>query len=407
MSLYPSAINRLCREQGLPKGKAKRLKKEQFGDWEKFTYSIMTVKINKVNKIQQMPFIAHKTEDSILYKNEAPEEPIIIDNITLEDYINFHDIEYEILDGVYWNEGGNNKMGEIVKELFLERLKYKETNKALANTIKLMLNSAYGKTITKKIKTEKKIISSSNKYYDKKNGKWKVSTNTRFDSYIYNNFNTIKSYRKLNENNYEVEKLCADDSYNRGHIGCAILSMSKRIMNEVFNVANTEKAPIYYTDTDSLHCNLCDVNRINLAYWFEYKKQLTGIQLEQFHTDFALLDKDEKPLQGKNEEIYATKSIFLGKKSYLDCLESKDGDGNIITGHHIRLKGITKEGLEHASKEYKDGYLGLYKYLAEGKTKKFILNPYDEDKEHKKELFQYSKGEVLFKKEFTRDVKFI
>ena len=46
------------------------------------------------------------------------------------------------------------------------------------------------------------------------------------DNYINNNFNTIKSYRKLNDNNYEVESMCSDESYNRGHIGCAILSMS-------------------------------------------------------------------------------------------------------------------------------------------------------------------------------------
>jgi hypothetical protein len=60
----------------------------------------------------------------------------------------------------------------------------------------------------------------------------------------------------------EVEKICADNSFNRGHIGCAILSISKRIMNEVFDVANDNNYPIYYTDTDSLHCNLEDVPKL-------------------------------------------------------------------------------------------------------------------------------------------------
>jgi len=156
VSLYPSAINRLCRESGLPTGPARRL--TDLDKWESYIHSIMTVKITKVNKIQQMPFIAHRTEDSILYKNEAPEQIVIIDKLTLQDYIKFHDIEYEILDGVYWNGGINKKMGEIIQKLFTTRLKYKKTKPDLANVIKLMLNASYGKTLTKKTKSERKII---------------------------------------------------------------------------------------------------------------------------------------------------------------------------------------------------------------------------------------------------------
>ena len=344
-----------------------------------------------------MPFIAHKGEGSINYTNTPPEKPIIIDSITLEDYINFHDIEYEILDGVYWDGRTNKKMMEVVQTLFNARLKYKKTNVALANVIKLMLNSTFGKTIMTKTNTKTKIVKTTNKTYNKKTKKWVIHKKTDFENYIYNNFNTIKRYRKLNKDNYEVEVIWSDNSYNRGHIGCAILSMSKRIMNEVFNVANTEKAPIYYTDTDSLHCNLWDVNRINLAYWFKYKKQLTGVNLEQFHTDFDL--------DGANGEIYATKSIFLGKKSYYDKLESVDKDGNTIVGQHIRLKGITEAGLEHTSKKY-NGYENLYTELSKGEKIKFILNPFDESKNKNKVLFDFKEGKVSTKKEFTREVKF-
>lgn len=486
VSLYPSAINRLCREIGLPKGKAKRFTKEKqmvkkfvevdeeiykcqgfgydrivgivndeyyyYGYWDKYTkgkneyiqgkkldekelkrlnrylehskkssikeipkarvkkmvletdnnwkdktYSILTVKINKVNKHQQMPFIAHKGEGSIHYTNTPPEKPIIIDSITLEDYINFHDIEYEILDGVYWNEGTNKKMGEVVQTLFDARLKYKKTNVALANVIKLMLNSSYGKTIMKKTNTETKIVKTTNKSYNKTTKKWVVHKKTDFENYVYNNFNTIKRYRKLNKDNYEVEKICADNSYNRGHIGCAILSMSKRIMNEVFNVANDNNYPIYYTDTDSLHCNLEDVPKLEAKYKERYNKELNGKNLEQFHTDFDL--------NGACGEIYATKSIFLGKKSYYDKLESKDKDGNTITGQHIRLKGITEEGLEHTAKKY-NGYENLYTELSKGEKIKIILNPFDESKNKNKVLFDFKEGKVSTKKEFTREVKF-
>ena len=407
VSLYPSAINRLCREVGLPKGKAKRLLKEQFDKWGNMTYCILSVKINKVNKIQQMPFITHKNKDvSINYLNEAPPEVVVIDSITLKDYINFHHIEYEIIDGVYWNEGGNKKMGEIVKTLFDERTKYKKTNKALANIIKLMLNSTYGKTITKKTTTEKIIILESIKRKDKISNTWNVEQRTNLNDYVYNNFNTIKSFRKLNATSWEIERTKADDSYNRGHVGCMILSMSKRIMNEVFDVANTHALPIYYTDTDSIHCNLSDVPTLEKEYFKTYNKILNGVNLEQFHTDFELLDENGAPRQGAGQEIYATKSIFLGKKSYIDVLESKDKDGNIINGYHIRLKGITEEGLLKASKEYKNDYLGLYTDLAKGTKKRIVLNPFNPDENKQKVLFEFKAGRVSTRKEFIREVAF-
>lgn len=401
VSLYPSAINRLCRELGLPKGKAVRYTKEELKNWNTKLYSILTIKINKVNKIQQMPFIAHKNEEGLLeYTNEAPKETLIIDSITLQDYIKFHKIDYELLDGVYWNNGNNKKMGEVIQRLFNARLQAKKDKKtALSNTIKLMLNSAYGKTIMKKSKTETKIIKTEENKYDKKTKKWiKKDKMTQFKNYVYNNFNTIKTWRPMNETCIEVEKICADNSYNRGHIGCAILSMSKRIMNEVFDVANDNEYPIYYTDTDSLHCNLKDVPKLEAKYKERYNKELNGKQLEQFHTDFDL--------DGAKSEIYATKSIFLGKKSYLDVLESKDENGNTINGYHIRLKGITEAGLKHASKKYINSYEGLYTDLARGKKIEIFLNPYDTDEEKQKVMFEYVDGKVRTKKLFSRKVKF-
>jgi hypothetical protein len=354
VSLYPSAVNRLCREIGLPMGKASRYGSEDLQYWNNKLYSILTVKILKVNKTQQMPFIASKNDDGVLeYTNKTPKNEIIIDSITLQDYIKFHKIEYKILDGVYWDSGRNKKMGEIVRQLFQARLKAKKEGKtALSNTYKLMLNSSYGKTIMKKSNTQTKIIKTTQKKYNSKTQDWKqINKTDQFQNYVYNNFNTIKSWRKMNDRCNELEEICCDVSYNRGHIGCAILSMSKRIMNEVFAVANDNNYPIYYTDTDSLHCNFDDVPKLEARYKERYGKDLNGKNLEQFHTDFNL--------DGAKSEIYATKSIFLGKKSYIDILESKDENGNIIRGHHIRLKGITEDGLLDASKKYKNGYEGL------------------------------------------------
>jgi hypothetical protein len=402
VSLYPSSEFRICNEMGLPKGKAKRFLPDDFKNWDKKHYAIMTIRINKVNKIQQMPFLAYKDEDGTLqYSNEPPTKPIITDSLTLQDYIKFHNVDYEILDGVYWNNGGNTKMGEIIGDLFKERLKCKANKQlALSNVIKLMLNSSYGKTIMKKSNTEFKIVKLQSSKKDEE-GNWITTDNSDlWNSYVYNNFNTLKFSRKINERHREVEKLLVDDTFNRGHIGCMILSMSKRIMNEVFDVANTHKLPIYYTDTDSIHLNYDDVPTLENEFRKEYNRELTGKQLGQFHIDF---DMDGA---GKGEEIYAVKSIFLGKKSYIDKLESKDEDGNIIHSHHIRLKGITKEGIADQAKNYDNGVEGLYEDLAEGNPVEFILNPFDKENNKQKVLFQYVDGRVNFKDKFTRVVKF-
>ncbi len=378
VSLYPSAIHRLCNDSGLPLGKAKRI--YQDFDYKKHDYSVLTIKIHKVNKNQQIPFIAHRTDDSIQYLNEAPQDEIVIDSATLQDYIDFQDIEYTIIDGVYWNSGVNKTMGQLINNLFNERLKYKKSNPALANVIKLMLNSAYGKTIIKKSTSQKTIIKTA-----------------KFNNYIYSNFNTVKSFRRINDNLYEVERLKMDDSFNRAHIGCSILSSSKRIMNEVFNIANENLLPIYYTDTDSLHMNMDDVPRLESAYREKYNKELNGKNLGQFHTDFDLANA--------STEIYATKSIFLGKKSYIDVLESTNSEGDTINGLHIRLKGITQEGIEHQAKLC-EGHFNMFTRLADGEALDFTLNPYNEENNSQKVLFEFINGNVSTRTEFKRLVQF-
>ena len=95
----------------------------------------------------------------------------------------------------------------------------------------------------------------------------------------------------------------------------------------------------------------------------------------------------------------------------MDFLVSKDKDGNKITGYHVRLKGITEEGLIHEAKKYitkgdPKGYFGLYSKLAEGEQIDINLMPFDEENNKQKVMFEYKNGSVFTKKEFIRKVKF-
>jgi hypothetical protein len=69
----------------------------------------------------------------------------------------------------------------------------------------------------------------------------------------------------------------------------------------------------------------------------------------QFHSDFDL--------KGCND-VYAKRSIFLGKKSYIDELVGTDKDGNDKVGYHIRMKGIPESCMYHTAKQH--GYANVF-----------------------------------------------
>lgn len=392
VSLYPSAIFRIGEETDFARGKILRLPQHNLEIWKESQYAILTVNITKVNKCQQLPFIAVKTDAGTQYTNKPPKHPIIIDKLTLEDYIKFHEIEYTIIDGIYIPKQPTHPSKKVVKstihDLFTERLQVKSTNVPLANTIKLILNSIYGKTILKKSKSKTSIIKRVIKY--KENDEWLERDN--FIEYVTKNYSSIKHIKHLNSTQMKVTSEIPDNSYNRATVGCMILSMSKRIMNEVFDTANSSEIPIYYQDTDSMHLPYDEVPNLAEKYKEQYNKQLIGKQLCQFHIDFDL--------RGAASEVYATKSIFLGKKSYIDVLESTNSNNEKIQGYHYRLKGITKEGLQHEADKYEDKYLGLFTDLSNGKKIDFVLNPPG------KVLFEFNDDSITTKNEFIRSVKF-
>ena len=97
----------------------------------------------------------------------------------------------------------------------------------------------------------------------------------------------------------------------------------------------------------------------------------------QFHIDFELkgtcgnCGKCEK---GCGAEIWATDSIFLGKKCYIDKLESRDSKGNPIYGHHIRMKGVPEKSIHYTAKKHYGGdVFSMYKDLYSGASVNFDL----------------------------------
>ncbi len=382
VSLYPSAMYRLCQEYGIPTGKASKYEHKIPDD---ANYYVCTILLKKINKKQDNPFISIKTPNGINYVNEIDEPvKITIDRYTLEDWIEFHKIDYDMLYGVYWNCGFNKKLGQSIKDLFEERKNYKpegkSPNEGMQQSIKLILNSTYGKTIMKKC--DKTIL-------------YKES-GPKGLNYIIKNWNTIEKFYD-NGKQYHITMSKLDISYNMGHVGCAILSMSKRIMNEVQNTASDNNLPIYYQDTDSIHMNDNQVSILEEKYYEKYNRVLTGKDLGQFHVDFNM-----KAPVDKKSKIIARRSIFLGKKAYIDELLGYDKDGNEHIQYHQRMKGINSIALAAKAKEYGNPF-EFYRHIATTTEKeKMILNPAGAVS------FEYKGGKVRSRTvgEFVRWIKY-
>ena len=109
----------------------------------------------------------------------------------------------------------------------------------------------YGKTIIKPIETDTVVKDSQD-----------------FEKYISLNYNYIDSVFEVKGRYYIKKVKSVMSHFNYVHCGVEILSMSKRIMNKVFNCADELNFKIYYQDTDSIHLNYDDVPRL-----CEYYKQ--------------------------------------------------------------------------------------------------------------------------------------
>ena len=148
-------------------------------------------------------------------------------------------------------------------------------------------------------------------------------------------------------------------------VGVEVLSMSKRIMNEVICTGEDENLGLFYQDTDSMHIYSADVPKLAAAFEKKYNRKLIGKQLGQFHTDFEL--------EGAATDIIAVESYFLGKKCYIDRLISQDKDGNQISGYHIRMKGVPTDAILYRAAELNLSPIDLYKKMYEGHAETFEL----------------------------------
>lgn len=333
-SLYPSALYEMCKDFGLPRGRAKYIQNPSKEILDEYDYYIIEVVVNKINIEQQIPMLNYKVKNGRHYTNIPSDEHIVIDKYSLEDLLEFQGAEITYIRGLYWNEGYNKKIGELIMKLYDNRMLAKgykvireddklsiiknpeSKNVVLANCLKNIMNSIYGKTNLKPILLKTIYMNKTDKLYDKVKKKYY----NKYDEFIKKNYNQIESIEDIN--NFVVMIKLRQSGYNHAnkcHIGSGILNYSKRIMNRTLNIFNENNFKVYYTDTDSLFCHEKDMHIVGDIYKNRYGKELFGEYLCQLKNEFG--------------NSFCDRFISVGKKLYC-CRIADSGKIKVV------LKGV-------------------------------------------------------------------
>jgi hypothetical protein len=378
VSLYPSAMYRM---DGFLKGLPKVISDLNFENIKSYDGYFIEIEIKSVGKQLNFPLASFIDENGVRqFTNELTGKRIYIDKIALEDLIKFQDVTFDVIRGYYFNEGFNTEIKNTIKILFEERKKLKKEHNPAEMVYKLIMNSGYGKSIMKEVETE-------TKYFNDQN---------EMNVFISRNHNWVINYEQMsNSNSWKVNVLKPiNNHFNIAHVGVSILSWSKRIMNEVMTLAEDNNIPIFYQDTDSNHMLEQDVNKLATLFKQKYGKELIGKELGQFHSDFEL--------EGCNN-VYATDSIFLGKKCYIDKLCGTDNvTGEIKHGYHIRMKGVDNGTIYYTAEKLNIDVFELYMKLYDGEAIEFDLT-----QGGTKHNFKFhSNGSITTLNEFFRVIQF-
>lgn len=343
VSLYPSAMVTL---KGFLRGKPKVIINNDYNHLKQYDGFFCEVKINNIPIRRNFPLISELNEDGTRIFSNDIKKTIYLDNITIEDLIEFHgmkpNVDFEIVRGYYFNEGFNEKIKKVINHLFDERVIKKSEDNPIQEVYKLIMNSAYGKSIQKPIETDKKYLKGEEQFLDY------LRKNTKSISNHSKVFNLNPKNKKIT---YIVEKYkTIEEHQSLPQIGVQVLSQSKRIMNQVMCLAEDLGLNIWYQDTDSMHINQEDITILEKTFKEKYGKNLIGSSLGQFHSDFDNKRYDKGVQVGKYELVVSIESYFLGKKCYIDKLRKTYHDANnnkvVDFDFHIRMKGVPSSSIK-------------------------------------------------------------
>jgi hypothetical protein len=81
---------------------------------------------------------------------------MVVNNILLEDLIQFQETEFNIVKGYYWDGEKDYSIQKLITSIFNKRLEYKAQKNRIQAIYKIIMNSAYGKSIQRPIESDDK-----------------------------------------------------------------------------------------------------------------------------------------------------------------------------------------------------------------------------------------------------------
>ena len=348
VSLYPSAMRRM---DGYLKGLPKVITNLDYNSIRGYDGYFLQIVIKSVGMNRKFPTMSFINENGVrTFTNEMVGKTMFIDKIALEDTIANHNVEFDVIRGYYFDEGFNTKINDTIQHIFNERKKLKAQKNPAEVVYKLIMNSAYGKSILKEIETEIQFFNNEDD----------------MNVFISRNYNWVQNYEAIDDSTmWLLEKVNPiNNHFNIPHVGVSILSWSKRIMNEVMGLAEDNNLEMFYQDTDSIHISAEHIEILAKIFFGVYGRELIGEDLGQFHSDFDLKGC---------ENVYANRSIFLGKKCYIDELKGVNEKGEEETDYHIRMKGVPNSTIKYTAKNIGVSVYELYEKLYNGESINFDL----------------------------------
>ena len=290
-----------------------------------------------------------KPEPRCRWTNDVPSEVIQLRKLTdLYTMIETQKATFEILGGLEWRHGKATEIQEFMKKTYeFRRLNHSGGfDHPVQESAKLVMNSFYGKNVTKMREFQEIFFPKVLWKHDEKTNKfYQVNGADNLMDYLKHNWRDIKQVISSG-GSFVVKVRAEDEGCYDVNFGCEVLAGARALICRVSAaIEKITKQPPLYTDTDSLHVYGWQIEAI--SEWFEkkFKIPMIGGELGQFHPDF-------EPQGFKPGEKFMGSIFFcgVGKKMYIDEIVGDQGS----TYFHKRAKGIKADWLS------KEEYIELF-----------------------------------------------
>lgn len=368
-SLYPTAMSRASIPLGIPEVVYFGPKSQKTERWiwlsavngqapDDGMYVITDITYDKKLAMPTNCWKQEKPEPRCRWNNEVPSGLMQLRKLTdLRTMMNIQGAHFRVLGGLEWRHGKCDKIQQFMKDVYaFRRLNHSGGfDHPIQEAAKLIMNSFYGKNVTKIRETEEMFFPARVWTFNKETGKFTEHDGVKeLLSFIKKNWRKITQLQYMG-GCFILKLKSKDDAAYDVNFGCEVLAGSRAVICPVSAmVEQITGKPCLYTDTDSLHLYGWQVDAIADAFKAYFGLDMIGGELGQFHVDF-----EPRTFRKGEKCLGSARFCGVGKKMYIDELIGSEGSSE----YHRRAKGIRADSI--SMEEYLQLYYGatLYKDL--------------------------------------------